>query len=264
MALAIVAVVAVAWFAWPFGGGGQTNANEGTGQPSSGGGDGNGDGGGHGDGVVGPDSPIKHVVFIVKENRTFNNYFATYGHGAEGATKGGTLTCTDGVCTPGPDYALKPAPDVPPHDITHGFSSGLYSINGGAMNGFNIIGSGEDMSGYIVLRPDPVSRTIGHMPIGSCWPTTSSRPCSGRRSPSTSTPWRHSRKGSWTTRARPITREATATTPTEFAPHFRDNLTDSQNVRTIMSTRTNITNDFPEHDLQDQAVLGEHRGPAST
>ena len=147
VALAIVAVVAVAWFAWPFGGGGQTNANEGTGQPSSGGGDGNGDGGGHGDGVVGPDSPIKHVVFIVKENRTFNNYFATYGHGAEGATKGGTLTCTDGVCTPGPDYALKPAPDVPPHDITHGFSSGLYSINGGAMNGFNIIGSGEDMSG---------------------------------------------------------------------------------------------------------------------
>jgi len=94
VALAIVAVVAVAWFAWPFGGGGQTNANEGTGQPSSGGGDGNGDGGGHGDGVVGPDSPIKHVVFIVKENRTFNNYFATYGHGAEGARKGGTLTCT--------------------------------------------------------------------------------------------------------------------------------------------------------------------------
>ena len=101
----------------------------------------------HGDGVVGPDSPIKHVIFIVKENRTFNNYFATYP-GAEGATTGGTLTCTDGVCTPGPDYELKPAPDVPPHDITHGFSSGLYSINGGAMNGFNIIGSGEDMSGY--------------------------------------------------------------------------------------------------------------------
>src|SRR6185436_1934710 len=118
--LAIVAVVGVAWFAWPFGGDGQTGADGGNGQPSSGGGDGNGgDNGGNGDGVVGPDSPIKHVVFIVKENRTFNSYFATYGHGAVGATTGGTLTCTDGVCTAGPDYDLKPAPDVAPHDITH-------------------------------------------------------------------------------------------------------------------------------------------------
>ena len=84
---------------------------------------------------------------MVKENRTFNNYFATYP-GAEGTTKGGTLTCTDGVCTPGPEYQLTKAPDVAPHDITHGFSSGLYAINGGAMNGYNIIGSGEDMTGY--------------------------------------------------------------------------------------------------------------------
>ena len=44
--------------------------------PSAGHGNGNGHGG-H-DGVVGPDSPIKHVIFLVKENRTFNNYFATY------------------------------------------------------------------------------------------------------------------------------------------------------------------------------------------
>src|ERR687895_789733 len=35
------------------------------------------------------DIPIKHVVFIVKENRTFDNYFARYP-GAEGATTGET------------------------------------------------------------------------------------------------------------------------------------------------------------------------------
>jgi len=32
-------------------------------------------------------TPVKHVVFVVKENRTFNKYFATYP-GAAGATSG--------------------------------------------------------------------------------------------------------------------------------------------------------------------------------
>ena len=30
---------------------------------------------GHG---IGPRSPIEHVVFIIKENRSFNHYFASY------------------------------------------------------------------------------------------------------------------------------------------------------------------------------------------
>lgn len=90
-------------------------------------------------------------MFIVKENRTFNTYFATYP-GADGSTTGGTLVCRGTVCSAGPDYRLKPAPDIQPHDITHGFSSGLYSINGGKMNGFNIIGAGQDMSGYVYFQ----------------------------------------------------------------------------------------------------------------
>ena len=243
MALAIVAVVAVAWFAWPFGGGGQTNANEGTGQPSSGGGDGNGDGGGHGDGVVGPDSPIKHVVFIVKENRTFNNYFATYGHGAEGATKGGTLTCTDGVCTPGPDYALKPAPDVPPHDITHGFSSGLYSINGGAMNGFNIIGSGEDMSGYTYFDRSG---------LPNYWAYADRFVLADHFFTSMFGPTFPEHLYTVAAQAQGIVDNKSTTDhpgsycddPTEFTPHFRDDLTDAQKKK-IMKYEDNYTNDFP-------------------
>ncbi len=93
-------------------------------------------------------NPIKHVVFIVKENRSFNNYFATYGHGAEGTTTGKTLDCSLGGCQPGPDYQLTKAQDIAPHDIAHGFAAGLYSINGGKMNGFNTILFGNDMSGY--------------------------------------------------------------------------------------------------------------------
>jgi phospholipase C len=45
-------------------------------------------------------SPIEHVVIIVKENHTFDNYFGTYGNGAEGAQ-------------------LAKAPNPPPYDPDH-------------------------------------------------------------------------------------------------------------------------------------------------
>jgi phospholipase C len=84
--------------------------------------------------------PIKHVVFMIKENRTFNNYFGTYP-GAVGAKFGKSMLHGDHV-------KLKPCYDQQPHDITHGFASGLYSINGGQMNGYDIIGDGRDLTGY--------------------------------------------------------------------------------------------------------------------
>jgi phospholipase C len=86
------------------------------------------------------DVPIEHVVFIIKENRTFDHYFGRYP-GADGATEGRTL---DGRVIP-----LGPAQDIQPHDITHGFDSGLRAINGGEMNGFNAIGAGQDLTGYV-------------------------------------------------------------------------------------------------------------------
>jgi phospholipase C len=144
--VAIVVVVALflVWQFWPAGGAG-TDASS----PSK---PGKGNGGGQGNGNVGVivpgENPIEHVIFIIKENRTFDHYFGTYP-GADGATEGGTLECTDNGCVAGPDVALKPAPYIQPHDITHGFSSGLYAINGGAMNGYNIIGAGQDLSGYV-------------------------------------------------------------------------------------------------------------------
>ena len=97
---------------------------------------------------VSPSAPIKHVVFLVKENRTFDSYFGSYP-GADGATRGRTLKCTANGCEPGPTVPLKPAPDVVAHDITHGFQSGMYAIDGGRMDGFNVIGDGQDLSGYV-------------------------------------------------------------------------------------------------------------------
>ncbi len=104
-------------------------------------------------------NPIRHVVFIVKENRTFNNYFATYP-GATGATEGGTVRCDEDGCADGPTVRLRRAPDVQPHDLTHCFRCGLAAVNGGKMNGFNRMNGpvpvsgekaalfGQDLTGY--------------------------------------------------------------------------------------------------------------------
>ncbi len=150
-AFAVFLVVLVAFSVWNFWpSSGQTEAGDATSVPTGGGG-GDGSGGqGPDDEVIVPgENPIKHVIFMVKENRTFDHYFGSYP-GAEGTSVGKTLKCTEaGGCVPGPDYRLRPAPYIQPHDITHGFASGLYAINGGEMNGFNIIGEGDDMTGYV-------------------------------------------------------------------------------------------------------------------
>src|ERR1700730_4946175 len=73
---------------------------------------------------------IKHVVFIVKENRTFDNYFGTFP-GANGATYG---TLSTGVVVP-----LGQAPDVLPRDISHSYQSAVLAIDGGAMDRFDLI-----------------------------------------------------------------------------------------------------------------------------
>ncbi len=98
------------------------------------------------------ENPIKHVVFVVKENRTFDNYFGSYP-GADGATEGKTF---DGRVVP-----LTEAPDVQPFDLGHSFLAGLISINGGEMNGFNRINTAtnkpaEALAGYSMFRREGI------------------------------------------------------------------------------------------------------------
>lgn len=121
VALVAALVVVIAGLAWATGRGEDADrageTDNGVTSPTGGG---EGPGNGNGDGETGPtggqtivpgETPIEHVVFIVKENRTFNNYFATYP-GAEGATRGGTIRCTEGGCSDGPIIDLQPATDV--------------------------------------------------------------------------------------------------------------------------------------------------------
>jgi phospholipase C len=96
--------------------------------------------------IVPGNNPIEHVIFLVKENRSFDNYFGKYP-GAEGATEGPTARCDDGLA-PGPTVPLKPAPYIYPHDLGHAFAPGLTAIHGGKMDGFNCVPLGEDLSGY--------------------------------------------------------------------------------------------------------------------
>jgi phospholipase C len=70
--------------------------------------------------------PIKHVVVIVKENHTFDNYFGSFP-GAEGTTQCQT---SQGM------IAAPQAPDSTPRDLCHEHSCALSDWNGGAMDGW--------------------------------------------------------------------------------------------------------------------------------
>lgn len=89
---------------------------------------------------VRPSTPIKHIVFIVKENRTFDNYFGRYP-GADGAAEGKLST--------GESVPLKEAADVMTHDLGHEFLHGVIAVNGGRMDQFDQIPIyGESLDGY--------------------------------------------------------------------------------------------------------------------
>lgn len=73
---------------------------------------------------------LQHIVFIVKENRSFDNYFGTFP-GANGAT---TATISTGQVVP-----LGHTPDVTPRDIGHDWTSAHTAIDNGKMDKFDLI-----------------------------------------------------------------------------------------------------------------------------
>jgi phospholipase C len=71
--------------------------------------------------------PIKHVVFVIMENRSFDNIFGAFP-GADGASTGRD----HGTVRP-----LEPAELQRAHDLPHCYNCNVASVNGGAMDGFN-------------------------------------------------------------------------------------------------------------------------------
>lgn len=86
---------------------------------------------------------IKHIVFLIKENRTFDNYFGRYP-GADGATTG---KLKNGKTVP-----LKPAADQIIPDLGHNILEALRAIDGGRMDGFKEVRGGDSMQGYTSFR----------------------------------------------------------------------------------------------------------------
>ncbi len=78
-------------------------------------------------GAIDPGQFIKHVVVIVKENHTFDNYFGSFP-GADGTTECQTST---GMIT------CPHAPDKTPRDFCHEHACALADWNNGQMNGWD-------------------------------------------------------------------------------------------------------------------------------
>ena len=117
----------------------------------------------------GPSTPIQHVIIIVQENRSFDDFFATYP-GADGATYGCMKSATAlplkgkhrGSGCPSGDQTI-PLEKVnlstncdPPHGY-HGF---LKDLDDGAMDGFGLGGgacSGHVTAAYQYVDPGQIT-----------------------------------------------------------------------------------------------------------
>jgi phospholipase C len=101
----------------------------------------------------GPDVPIpiKHVVVIIKENHSFDNYFGTFP-GAEGTS---VVKLSDGGTMPVP---VESAPDFG-HDLDHVHAAALADWNGGQMNGWDLPNGSDvkhDGRAYQQYREDDI------------------------------------------------------------------------------------------------------------
>ena len=153
--------------------------------------------------AFGTSTPIKHVVFVIKENRTFDNLFGLFP-GANGVGVG---------MDQGEPRPLTPAIDRLEQDIRHCYDCALQAWNGGKMDGFATISEWADRYAYTQFQPgDLPNYWTG--PPRSCSATISSRARRVRRSRTTSTRSRRSRAGRTRTSTRTSTSCARATSAT--------------------------------------------------
>src|SRR6266511_3531790 len=91
-------------------------------------------------------TPIKHVVFLIKENRSFDNMFGRFP-GADGAT-----TADDyGSIRP----LTKGFDQRHPHDLPHAYNAAIAAYDGGKMDGFNIPNTVADQYAFTqLIGPD--------------------------------------------------------------------------------------------------------------
>ena len=100
-------------------------------------------------------SPIQHIVFIIKENHSFDSYFALFP-GANGASTGKIkISGVPQVIT------LGPFQDIPPYDYPHGWGSAHQAFDNGAMDFFN--------QGECATAPYPCYQVAQQTDIPNYW-----------------------------------------------------------------------------------------------
>jgi phospholipase C len=87
-------------------------------------------------------SKIQHIVYILKENRSFDNYFGTFP-GADGATTG--------VISTGERIRLGHTPDRTAHDLGHTWDDAHTAMNGGKMDQFDLVEDGNVNNDFLSM-----------------------------------------------------------------------------------------------------------------
>jgi|SRR4051794_15883750 len=95
-------------------------------------------------------SPIKHIVFVAKENRSFDHYFGAMPDPSNSLDQARTARCAragGGYDT----FTMPAAPDPMPQDVSHSNSTWNVAYQGGAMDGFclergAVTTSGQDLA----------------------------------------------------------------------------------------------------------------------
>jgi phospholipase C len=87
-------------------------------------------------------SNIQHIVFIIKENRTFDNYFGTFP-GADGATSG--------LISNGARIPLGHTPDRMPRDMGHAWEDAHRAMDNGKMDQFDLVAAGNVKNDFLSM-----------------------------------------------------------------------------------------------------------------
>ena len=94
---------------------------------------------------------VHHIIWIIQENRSFDNYFGTYP-GADGIPPG---TCLPVL--PGSTSCIKPfhMPESPRCDLHHNWNVAHAAYNHGKMDGFVWAEGTHNTMGYLDQRDIP-------------------------------------------------------------------------------------------------------------
>jgi phospholipase C len=87
-------------------------------------------------------SKIQHIVFVIKENRSFDMYFGTFP-GADGVTSG--------LVSTGERMALRRGQDRMPRDIGHDWEDARRAVHEGKMDRFDLVRDGNQRNDFLSM-----------------------------------------------------------------------------------------------------------------